>query len=123
MSGERTSSSDVANLLVQWRESNPPTDLGTFVTQGHLLVESHLNGAGVSEELLTQIELYCAAHFAMATNSDLQAKKTGDASESYARSAPKIGTSKYLAQAILLDPTGRIARAQDKQGVIRLLSI
>lgn len=123
MSDPRVTPDEVAALYLQWRESNPPTELDRFVTQGHLLVEAHLGGFGVSEEVLAEVELYAAAHFGMATVSDLIAKKTDTRSEAYARSAPKIGTSKYLAQAIFLDPTGRLARAQDKQAVIRTLSI
>lgn len=124
MSFPRVGDFEVSNLLTQYRESNPPDDLGFALDAGHALVEAHLgNGrTDLTEEELTIVELWASAHFAMATNSDLQARKIDTSSEAFARSAPTMGQTKYLRQAILLDRSGKLAQAQKQNASIVLIS-
>lgn len=124
MSSPRVGDFEVLNLLTQYRESNPPDDLFFATEAGHALVEAHLgNGrTDLDEDELRIVELWASAHFAMATSSDLQAKKTDTRSEAFARSAPTMGMTKYLKQAILLDRSGKLAQAQKQNASITLIS-
>jgi hypothetical protein len=89
-------------------------DLSGFVTTAQVLVDSQLQGKGLTGALLDQITIYLAAHFASIglEKGGLRSKKLGDAQESYKTPGDKdlgLKSTLYGQQALLLDVSGTLA--------------
>lgn len=101
------------------------TDLSTvgvvpFLNTAALLVSEHLGDAGLSDEILTEIELWLAAHLVAVRDPRAANKVLDDVSIAYeGRSrvgsvdAAGLQTTSYGKQVLLLDPTGRLARLSE----------
>lgn len=95
-------------------------DVDVFIETAHTLVEEKLGDEGLSEALLTQIELYLAAHFLtlhpemrILTEEDL-----GDARSKYAGDFGKFLEFTQWGQMVLvLDISGKM-KETDKRKVI-----
>jgi len=85
---------------------------GSFIDTAHVFVDTHLLSAGHSEEMLTKIELYLAAHFVALTEErgGLTGEKVGDASEFFSN-VYKAGfnATRYGQIALTLDTSGILA--------------
>jgi hypothetical protein len=86
-------------------------DTTPFITVAHLLVEQHLANQGVSEDLLTELERWLAAHFACIRDPRFREARTAGEGMVFELGKPGEGlaATTYGQQALLLDPTGRLA--------------
>lgn len=102
MSHTNATASDVQDLL--------DTDLTTseidpFLTAAQRFVTDRLEGEGVANATLTEIEKYLAAHIVTARDPRLTEAERDEIRDVYQRDAE---TSEYLKIAIMLDPTGEL---------------
>ena len=89
--------------------------LQLFIDDANALVNERLAGKGISEELLTRIERYVAAHMASTRDPRALDEEVGDAKtriEGRVRAFDAVGLygTFYGQQAISLDPTGELSR-------------
>ena len=95
----------------------PTDDASQAIDIANLLVEENLVGKGPSSRALEQIELLLSCHF-MAVSKEkgpLQLEVIGGATERYHNIyAAGLRSSKFGAQAILLDTSGILAMITDK---------
>jgi hypothetical protein len=97
-------------------------EIKPFLDTAAVVVSEHLDGAGLSEALLTQIELWLAAHLvavrdpraAEKTVEDLRIRYEGRSAIG-AVDASGLHTTSYGKQVMLLDPTGRLAQLMNPQ--------
>ena len=102
------------------------TDLTPFITTANALVNSRVMGqSGMSEDLLKQVELWLAAHFAAIRDPQASSESAGGVSASYMIGSPDKGlnATPYGQQAVSLDISGSLAKltVQRKQGTINMV--
>lgn len=108
-------------------DTDPERDLTTFITTADTFVNQFLSDKGLTGDLLTQIELYLAAHFVALTEEkgSLTGDKLGDASSNLGGSKFGQGllSTRYGQQAILFDISGTLAGMAEprKQALFRVL--
>lgn len=75
-------------------------------------LEAADTGSLLSQELLTQIEIYLACHFYALRDPQYRQKKTGDASATFQTGEPGQGflATDWGAQAVAMDVTGYLSR-------------
>ena len=86
--------------------------LTNMIDTANAVVDTHLLAAGVTEKILTKIELYLAAHFVALTEEGggITRSKMGDADESYANVYEAgFKSTRYGQMALSLDFTGLLA--------------
>ena len=100
----RVTDADVKGIVDTTVDTTP------FINSAHVIVEEELYPLGVlTEDRLTQIELYLAAHFLGALEPHIIQEKIGDAVNTYARQASLgLDSTPYGQQAKLLDSTGTL---------------
>lgn len=83
-----------------------------FVDTAHVLVDTHLAGAGLSEELLKQIELWLAAHLIAIDDPRTTDRNVDGLRISFERAEQGKGldSTRYGQQVRMLDPTGKLAQ-------------
>lgn len=87
--------------------------LTNFIDTANLLVDTHLESSGLSDRILTKIELYLAAHFVALTEEQggLTRSKMGDSDESYANVFDQgFQSTRYGQAALALDSTGILTK-------------
>lgn len=91
-----------------------------FVNTANLLVTQHLGDAGLSAEILTEIELWLAAHLVAVRDPRVADKAVDDLRISFegrsrvgSLDAVGLQTTSYGKQVYLLDSTGRLAAAMN----------
>lgn len=104
---QRVSDADVKEVL--------DTDLDTqpFIRAAHLVVEQHLSSAGLSDDLLREIECYLAAHFACARDPLVVESRADTISRRVQRASGGAGldSTDYGRIVQQLDPTGKLDQA------------
>jgi hypothetical protein len=96
-------------------------ELKAWIRVAHRVVEDRLVGEGVPAETLTEIERQLAAHFTTITD-----PATGDTSfagtqtEDTTEVGLHLNQSRYGQAAKVLDPTGRLAAAEDGSSTVEL---
>lgn len=106
----RVSDAEVKEILDTSISTTP------FITAANLIVNQHLLNAALSDELLTEIERWLAAHLACMRDPRLRDAATeGGTRASYERGAAGKGldATSYGQQVKLLDPTGLLNKAMD----------
>lgn len=103
----RVTDTEVKEIFATTRDTTP------FIETATLLVDEELVGSGLSDNRLTQIELYLAAHLASTSinHGGLKSRKIGDSEEEYrgpVGSAVGMLSSPYGQQAVALDSTGTL---------------
>lgn len=85
--------------------------LDPFITAANLLVTRACGSVeGMTEEMLTEIERWLAAHFASILDPQVASEAAGPVSASYQYSLGKnLGSTMYGAQALALDWSGNLA--------------
>jgi hypothetical protein len=87
-----------------------PDQLSAFINSAHHLIQANLLGGGLSEEILTEIHKYLAAHFASLRDQRLQAEKIADVNYTYQGQTAMFFESTFYGQmALSLDSTGKLA--------------
>lgn len=108
MSKARVSASQVKELIETTLADN--VILASMIDTANVIIDTHLNNAGHSKQILAKIELYLSAHFVAITEErgTLKFSKLGDSSEAY--NTAKFGTgfnsTRFGQTALLLDTTG-----------------
>lgn len=105
----RTTEANVRGILDTDLES---TEIDRYIDTAHLFVESALNGRGVSDDILTQIETYVTAHLISFTR-ERQESEEGiqDAKVKYTgKYGLGLQGTTYGQSALFLDPTGELAK-------------
>lgn len=102
-------------------EDTPETETISFINSAHVLVCNTLDGYGISTTLITEIERYLAAHFAVLAYPSVQREQIGPMSNSF---FGKLGTglenTRYGQTAIAMDPTGILKEFSDGKRRIRM---
>jgi len=108
----RVSISEVKNIYSRTALSD--TDIQAAITLANVLVDERVKGeSGLNDTLLKEIERLLAAHFATVNEErgGLSQESKGDSSESYRGTAgTSIRSTRYGQQAIMLDPSGTLAK-------------
>lgn len=98
--------------------------LAAFINAAHAIVEDRLTGKGLSESILTQIEVWLAAH--LATARDQQAESEDIAGEYKVKYQGKydlgLNGSKYGQMVLLLDSSGTLASAGLKRASFQVFA-
>ena len=98
-------------------EDTPESETTEFVSSAHIVVTTRLDGYGLPEALLTTIETYIAAHFAVLTYPATERETLGPMSRKYVSKVDLgLNNSRYGQMAIAMDPTGKLAQP-DKRAV------
>lgn len=108
---DRVTSADVKAII------DTPLDVCSFISTANLLVDELLLDEGMSDELLHQIELYLAAHFAALTEErgGLIRSSTGDSAETF-DDVYGMGfqLTRYGQQAMIMDTSGTLKEIQEQ---------
>ena len=86
--------------------------LTSQINTANIFVDEYLESSGLSDAMLTQVELYLAAHFVALTDegAGLTRDKLGDADQSYANVYGQgLKSTRYGQTAMALDTTGVLA--------------
>lgn len=95
-------------------------DTTPFINSAHVLVEKILGAEGLTEEHLTQIELWLAAHFACMMDPRETEQEADRARAKFeGKSGLGLDNSRYGQQVKLLDTTGLLAALDDASRNIR----
>lgn len=117
---ENTPLVDRDDLLLICKEidtDTPADETTSFISSAHTVVVTRLDGYGLSESLLTKIELYVAAHFAMLSYPAVERETLGPLSKKYVSKVDLgLNNSRYGQMALSMDPTGKLGVA-DKRAV------
>ncbi len=87
------------------------TNLTSFITTASLLVDEELVGTGMSDERLTEIEKYLAAHFVLMLEErgGLLETRSGESEDTYALDVGRgLAQTRYGQQALFLDTSGKL---------------
>lgn len=89
-------------------------DTSVYINAAVAVVTDKLTGKGLSESILTQIEIFLAAHFATLAveRGGLKKETAGDSSQSYQTISEKFKgftSTRFGQQAITLDTSGTLA--------------
>lgn len=96
-------------------------DLTTFINLANLVVNEQLVGQGLTDDMLTKIELWLSAHYAAQRyeRGGLTSNKLGDSSAKYKEPIGSgLSSTRYGEQAVALDTTGLLATL-NKSGTAR----
>lgn len=89
-------------------------DLSGFLATAQVITDEYLTDVGLSIELLDQVTIYLAAHFAVLglENGGLQRDKMGEADQSYKTPGDKdlgFKSTRFGQMALILDTSGTLA--------------
>lgn len=88
----------------------PETETTSFIESAHVLLCAVLDGYGIPTSLLTQIEKYLSAHFAVIAYPATQREGVGPLTRSYVSKVDlRLDNTRYGQQALAIDPTGVLA--------------
>lgn len=96
---------------------NSTVDPSLAIRTANNMVDVHLGSSSLSVDTLRDIELYLAAHFLSLSTRDgpLAAASLGDSTERYHNIyAAGLRATRFGAQAILMDTTGKLAQIADQ---------
>ena len=103
-------------------EDTPESETTEFVSSAHIVVTTRLDGYGLPEALLTTIETYIAAHFAVLTYPATERETLGPMSRKYVSKVDLgLNNSRYGQMAIAIDPTGKLAQPDTR--AVKMYSI
>jgi hypothetical protein len=92
--------------------------LWAFITTAHQLVVDRVQGKGLSEATMTQIEQYLAAHFVSLRDPRVKMEKIGgeyQASYQIGDLGEGLASTVYGQTALALDSTGTLTQASNRQ--------
>lgn len=111
---------DRDDLLLVCKEidtDTPEDETESFILSAHVLLAAKLDGYGLPDSLLTRIELYLAAHFAVLSYPTVQRETIGPMSTTYVNKIDLgLNNTRYGQTALSMDPTGKLAQS-DKRPV------
>lgn len=94
--------------------------VNAFINTAHLVVQTRLANKGLDPALLTEIELWLAAHFVSMRDPRKKAVRANNISITYqGEFGVGLHATSYGQQAMALDPTGTLANAGLKRATIQ----
>lgn len=99
-------------------------EIDEFINTSNIVVNDRLSGEGLGSSLLSEIELYLAAHFVTMREEKggLDKERFGDATDAYKGEAGTgFSYTRYGQQAMAMDTTGRLASAGKRQALFRTM--
>lgn len=95
-------------------------DTTPFIQTATLMVDTYLLNAGLSADLLTEIERWLAAHFACIRDPRLRESRADTVSVVTERGQAGTGlqATSYGQQVAMLDPTGNLERGMTTQSTV-----
>lgn len=85
------------------------SDLSPFITAANLTINEQMPTGDISEELLTEIETWLAAHYLTAYSPRAQKEQIGPRRVTYeGQTGEGLSGSRYGQKAMTLDPTGEL---------------
>ena len=96
-----------------------------FISDANILVTQVLGDSDLSDDMLTAIEKWLAAHMLAMTPHERQAfeKEVGKAKEKYGKGGLRLEATTYGQMVLMLDTTGNFSRIDDKVQPSSLLTI
>ena len=96
--------------------------LTPHITVANQLVDKHLQGQGIDEDMLKEIERWLAAHFAAIQDPRATSESISDLSESYdMQKGLMLDATQYGQQAKVLDSSGKLAELGQKTASIKVI--
>ena len=106
-SGARINAAQVREII---STSLPDGQINAFINTAHRLVDERLGNAGLSAGMLSEIELWLAAHFLSMRDPRKKQVKVGEAQVTFqGESGQGLAATSYGQQAMLLDTSGTLA--------------
>lgn len=107
----RATDSDVRALVVTLAAGD---DTAPFIATASVVADDLLSASGLSEDVLTQIEIFLAAHFAVLAveKGGMRKETVGESSESYQTISERFKgfyLTRFGQQAVAMDTTGTLA--------------
>jgi hypothetical protein len=98
-------------------------DISIYIDTATTVVADRLSGKGLSENTLSKIELYLAAHFVALKERQVKAETIGEASNTYEGAVGMhLNASRYGQTAIILDSSGTLASIGKPKEYVGFLS-
>lgn len=86
------------------------TDLSAFIAIATILVDEKLEGSGLDDDTLKEVERWLAAHFLTCKERQKVSTKAGESEDRYnAINGTGLNSSTYGQTALLLDTTGTLS--------------
>lgn len=100
------------------------TLINAFINTAHHLVQEDLLNKGLSSDLLTEIELWLAAHFLAIRDKRVEKESVGNEWSATYQGKTKMGfeATTYGQQALMLDTTGSLAAIGLKRATFEVYS-
>lgn len=103
-------------------EDTPEAETTEFIASAHVIVCNSIDGYGIPLSVVTQIEKYLAAHFAVLTYSTKSRETIGPMSRAFALKVDLgFNATRYGQMAISLDPTGMLENLRKRR--VRMMSV
>lgn len=107
VSGSRIAVSDLIEIFDTELTS---AQLGAFINSAHYLIQANLVNKGLSEDVLTEIHKYLAAHFASLRDQRVESEQVADVRKSYqGKTGMYLESTTYGQMAMALDTSGSLA--------------
>lgn len=95
--------------------------INAFINTSHQVVSQRLNGKGISEDTLKEIEVWLSAHYVCMRDPRKKQVKVDDVAVTYqGETGTGFQSTSYGQQAIALDPTGTLASASLKRATFHV---
>lgn len=118
VAGVRVTAAQVMEII---STSQSTAVVNAFINSAHAVVEANLASASLGETLLTQIELWMAAHFLAMKDQRKSAVKVGDLSVTYqGQTGMGLNATQYGQQALAMDTSGTLSALDSKRAMISL---
>ncbi|KKN42006.1 hypothetical protein LCGC14_0717660 [marine sediment metagenome] len=113
----RVTNAQVKGIIVTTIDTEP------FIRSANVFVTNKLTNQGLSDALLTEIELWLAAHFVAIREGKITDETMGDAKVAFERAKMGKGleATSYGQQALVLDSTGILAQSGKKRAIIQVV--
>ena len=108
-SAARVTEADIQKIM----DIESDVDVDAFIGMAHTLVEDILDGAGLSEDILAEIERWLTAHLITMKDVEPIAVKLGDAQTTFTAASlmgKGLELTRYGQTAIMFDVSGRLKK-------------
>lgn len=86
------------------------SQLSAFINSAHYVIQANLTSSGLSNDVLTEIHKYLAAHFASLRDQRLESERVADVSYKYqGKTDMGLESTFYGQTALMLDTSGKLA--------------
>lgn len=120
VSGSRITVDDLVEIF---ETELTEAQLSAFVNSAHYVIQNNLLSSGLSNDILTEIHKYLAAHFASLRDQRLQAERVADVSYTYqGKTDMGLQATFYGQTALMLDTSGTLANLALKPATFQVFT-